>query len=478
MSRFYPAGVPDSEKPKQNSRPAISAPISMPAGLAPRIETDHIGLTATLLGMYLFMHVAPFAEIAAVYLHNHLPIVASMCALITVLAAFTLRLQRFFESQIAIPWMALLVMLILASLFGLYPRFSLSFILGYAGRFHIMPMLICAIAITTRQVRHILFWMMGAHLLTLVVCWRYGQVEDGRFAVMGFDYENPNDLAMFLIFGFCLVLFLLFLNSKAAKFWGLIILAISAVYIVRTGSRAALLCLATMALALFIYAPGRVRIALLASGPVLLTLVSLTVPFDTWKRISMIAVNPEAEYATTADENLRRALESQMARVNLQKRAIELTKQHPLLGVGPQMFADAVDALSRAQTGTKSSWQGTHDVYLQVASEAGIPALIFYIASIVMCVTCNYRCIKLCRGMPEHRQKQAQSFCIMLTILAYAVGTFFCNFTYQSHMSMLVGLTVANALAIKKEVGVRSDQVLAQAFTPPAYIPRPAVARG
>jgi O-antigen ligase len=316
--------------------------------------------------------------------------------------------------------------------------------------------------------------MIGAHLLSLVVCWRYGQVTEGRFAVMGFDYQNPNDLAMYLIFGSCLVLFLLFLNSKAAKFWGLVIIGITAVYIVKTGSRAAFLCLVVIALGLFIYAPGRLRIALLASGPVAVLLLSLVVPYSTWSRISKIAVNPEAEYATTVDEDLRRALESQMARVNLQKRAIELTKRHPLLGVGPQMFADAVDALSRQETGRKSSWQLAHDVYLQIASEAGIPALIFYVSSIVMCVTCNYRSIKLCRGMPEHKQRQAQSFCIMLTILAYVVGTFFCNFTYTSHMSILVGLTVANALAIKKEVGAHSDQTRTQAVTPQACIPRPA----
>jgi O-antigen ligase len=183
-----------------------------------------------------------------------------------------------------------------------------------------------------------------------------------------------------------------------------------------------------------------------------LVLLIFLVPHGTWMRLSKITLNPEAEYFNTADEELRRAVESQMARMNLQHRAIELAIRHPLLGVGPLMFADASDVLVREQTGKKSAWQNPHNVYLQIAAETGIPALILYITSIGLCVRLNHRSIKACRGLPEHKAAYAQSLCLLTATLTFAVGILFSNFAFSSHLPILVGLTAANALAIKKEL--------------------------
>src|SRR5262249_1279643 len=156
---------------------------------------------------------------------------------------------------------------------------------------------------------------------------------------------NPNDLAFYLLYGMCLTPLLLYVRSFFARFLCLGIVVVSVMEIMRTGSRAAFVSLAALGLVIRILSSRRIHLALLAAGPVVAVLLSLIIPHSTWTRISEIVVHPEAEYATTTDENLRRALESQMARMNLQKRAIKLTLQHPLLGVGPQMFADAADLL-------------------------------------------------------------------------------------------------------------------------------------
>jgi hypothetical protein len=443
--------------------PAVPGALAMPA------ERNRIGIMVSFLGLYLFLHVVPGAEITAVFLHIPFSIVALMCVALTVMAAFTMRLGRFFQSPVALPWVVVLVLMLVASACGLHPSHSLAFVLTYAARLHMMPLLICAIAMTTRHVRHLLVWMASSQLLALFICWRRGVITDGRFAVPEIEYQNPNDLALYLLFGVCFVVFVFFYRSFGAKLLMLATVTVTIMYVAKTGSRAALLCLLVMVIALIIYAPGRVRLALVVATPVLVSLLSLAVPQGTWARLSKITFDPEADYGKTADEAVRQAIDSQMARINLQKRAIEITKKHPLLGVGPLMFADAADNLSRLETGRKGSWQSTHNVYLEMASEAGIPACLFFIGSIFICVKLNYRAIKSCRGADEYRLLRAQSFCLLLATLAYATGITFCNFTFGPHLSMLVGLSAANALAISKEVQARAAEGLVQTAPAPGY---------
>jgi O-antigen ligase len=472
MSRFYSRVVPQQKLTANSARRALpgtqeSAPVfdGRLSGLAAGNEQNRIGLFVTLMGIYLFMHVLPFAEVTAVHFNLHIPIVAAMCALVTLISPFTFRLQRFFGTSVALPWTLLAVPLFLASIFGIYPRLSTSFISGYLCRFHVMPLLICASVVTTKQVRHIMLWIIGAHAVALLICWKYGQSADGRLFVPGYDYQNPNDLALCIIFGACFALLLLFLRSFMAKVVALGMLAISILDVARTASRAGLVCLVIMAIALFVTSAASVRVFLVAVTPLAVVLLAWMVPHGTWMRFSMITLHPQEEYFNTNDEELRRAVESQMARMNLQERAIEIAIRHPLLGVGPEMFADAVDVLVRERTGRKSGWQNPHNVYLQIAAETGIPALILYVTCMVLCVKLNYQSLKACRGAVEHRMAYAQSVCLLAATLTFAIGILFSNFAFSSHMPILVGLTAANALAVKEELRKRKDEVVA--------IPRP-----
>jgi O-antigen ligase len=212
-----------------------------------------------------------------------------------------------------------------------------------------------------------------------------------------------------------------------------------------------------MAIVLFILSTGRVRILVLAISPLLVTLASLAVPAATWVRLSKIFVNPEAEYAVTVDEDVRRAIESQMARTNLQKRATQLALRHPVLGVGPLMFADATDLMVKVQTGQKSGWQNPHNVYLQIAAESGIPACILLVWILIACIRLNHRSIKVCRQAGFSRER-GQSFCLLLATVIFGVGMFFSNFAYGPQLPMLVGLAVANSAALEWAVRAKPIQ--------------------
>jgi len=55
-------------------------------------------------------------------------------------------------------------------------------------------------------------------------------------------------------------------------------------------------------------------------------------------------------------------------------RSIQLTFEHPILGVGPGEFMDA-EAEEAAVAGKKAMWHFTHNSYTELSSETGLPGL-------------------------------------------------------------------------------------------------------
>jgi O-antigen ligase len=279
----------------------------------------------------------------------------------------------------------------------------------------------------------------------------YGGYADGRFVIQQTSLENPNDLAFQILLDGAFLLFLVFRRSWIARGLWVLTVPLSLMYILKTASRASFVTIVAATILAWALSPRTTKVLFLAIWPAMLVLAALFVPSYTWSRLRLITADPESEIYSTGDVQLRAALESQMARQQLQRRAIELTLRHPLLGVGPQMFADAADSLVQMQTGRKSGWQAPHNVYLQVSSENGIPALIFYLWTIAACFRMNYRSFQRCKGIPGQELNRAQSFCLLLAVFVYSIGVLFCNVTYFSYLSLLVGFSSANYLAIEKE---------------------------
>ena len=59
-------------------------------------------------------------------------------------------------------------------------------------------------------------------------------------------------------------------------------------------------------------------------------------------------------------------------------RSIQLTMQHPVLGVGPGEFMDA-EAIDAQEKGKKALWHFTHNSYTELSSETGIPGLALFL---------------------------------------------------------------------------------------------------
>ena len=89
-------------------------------------------------------------------------------------------------------------------------------------------------------------------------------------------------------------------------------------------------------------------------------------------------------------EDTAAAYDSAQTRQQLFWRSIEVTKEHPIFGVGPGNF----DQVS-------GQWHTTHNSFTLMSSEGGVPALILYVL-ILWCGFKNLRATKrLVRGQTE-----------------------------------------------------------------------------
>jgi len=176
-----------------------------------------------------------------------------------------------------------------------------------------------------------------------------------------------------------------------------------------------------------------------------LVIAFVLAPPEMRHRVTLIFINPMNVSAEDANSS---AVGSQMQRQQLLKTSIYLAFTNPLFGVGPGQFAVKV-AGDNEKGGKNSAWVGTHNSYTQVASEAGLPAFIFYLAAIVTGMRMSYRVYKRTKGRAGMETIAGISFCMFLSFFAYSIATFFFHEAYGPQLPLLAGVSIALYLTVK-----------------------------
>ncbi len=78
-------------------------------------------------------------------------------------------------------------------------------------------------------------------------------------------------------------------------------------------------------------------------------------------------LNPGEDYNVT----------DEYGRLELWKKGVEFTLMRPLTGVGATCFPEAI-GVNRKKRGIQEKWQVVHNAYLQISSELGLIAFIFF----------------------------------------------------------------------------------------------------
>ena len=249
-----------------------------------------------------------------------------------------------------------------------------------------------------------------------------GHQSGGRLeGVLNGVYSNPNDLAlaMALTFPFCFTLMIRSKNPVRKTFWVFVMLVM--VYcVLMTASRGGLIGLLIGA-GVCIWGFGvKQRRMLLVFFVFVATLIMLP--------IGGKLVLKRLQGTFDPNQNVAESYVSAEARKELLEKSLSVSFRHPLFGVGPGDFQII------------SGWHETHDVYTELSSEAGIPALIIFLMIL-------YRAF---RNIWEARQSLADSSelamfatAVKSALAVFAVSSFFYPVAYHFFVYFLFAYATA-----------------------------------
>jgi putative inorganic carbon (HCO3(-)) transporter len=279
------------------------------------------------------------------------------------------------------------------------------------------------VVITPSRLRRLIFIQAASvAVVAAVAVWR-GHLLLGRLeGIFGAYYSDPNDLALAVIISLPLCLALLFLSRGVLQkaVWEVAILVmLYAVF--STGSRGGFVALVvTAAVFLWEFAiRGRRRYLLalaLFAGAILL-------------QLSGSVLVGRLKGTLNAKDDAAAAYASGQARQQLFWRSIEVTKQHPLFGVGPGNF-DQVSGL----------WHTTHNSFTLMSAEGGLPALVLY----VLILACGFKNLRAAKRLaPKGTESRLLAGALFASLVGYAVGSFFLSVAYAFFPYILIGYTTA-----------------------------------
>ncbi len=452
MSRFNNPRAMEALKPPPPAREQLagSVPETPIAQIVGSSLPDLPSQTPTIVQQICFILVCLF--VLSLYANDISQMVFGVKAYLSTICLFLVPVGylatgtplRGLRTRMGMLWLGFGLWLILAAPFSVWRGGTFTTLTNYFPRAFMMLFYIAACTVSISQCRKFLYTLIAGVFVVLISCFKFGTMAGDRFNLPdSVFFSNANELALQLALGIAFLLFVFFTKSNLLKVLGLLGIAVSLRYMLKTGSRGVFLAVAIMALVIFLF--SRYKLQIIALGIPLMIFTFAFLPAATRNRL--LFINTSAAEAANANSEVEiSAYESQEQRQRLLKMSLELTLTHPLVGVGPDQFMVAA-AGETEKKGVYSEWRGTHNTYTQVSSEAGIPAFAFYTSALILGMVSNYRRYRRTAGIESLSDIAGISFSLFLATIVYSVATIFFHIAYSSYLPMILGLTVAVELA-------------------------------
>jgi O-antigen ligase len=445
--------------PSATTIPALSpSDVQIPAR---RVRASHAvwqsGLDNPLrkLGLYLalafiFCRFSLLGEVVETKLNFDPHLVRIIGIPTIVLAVITGGLWRVFQSRIAYAWLGLLIWMALSTPVSYWPGGSSSLVINYLKGQLPMVLIIGGLVLTWRECKLVLGSIALACAVN-VLCGRFFVASadtDSRLSLELGTIGNANDLTAHLFFVLPMVIFVLLISDRGwlRKILCLVVLGFGVYFCAATGSRGGLVAFAVACIFILFRAPGQVRIGALAAAAVMLLFAVAAVSQPVLHRYATLFTN---------DSDDLEAVQSTAARTHLLKASIRFTMEHPVFGVGPGEFSDYEAAVAKTE-GKRGTWLVTHNAYTQVSSEVGIPALLFFLAAIVMSFRTFGRVQRAARAHPQLRSMAIACFCCQLSLVGFCTAIMFLSLAYTMYLPTMGGLAMAFSRSLERELAGQS----------------------
>jgi len=222
----------------------------------------------------------------------------------------------------------------------------------------------------------------------------------------GGAFEDNNDFALLLDMAFPIMIY--FGRSEAKRWlrWGFYAIAgMTLITILFTYSRGGFLGLCVILAALAF--KSRYKLTALVAGAVLVFGLLAAAPRDIVERLSTI------KSATQTDE-------SAMSRIRAWRVSLWIIKDHPVFGVGLRNILAVY-----TRYGAEEDVRVSHNAYLQMAVDAGLPALFLWVASIMLCYWRLRKSRKILKARAPNSRLIAYAHGMEVALMGYLVSATF-----------------------------------------------------
>jgi putative inorganic carbon (HCO3(-)) transporter len=318
---------------------------------------------------------------------------------------------------------------------------SVQTLLGLFGKSLIVFLLIANILVTAERLRGMLWLLTLGSMIpaaTVVKDYLSGDLVDAR--VQGYLSaltSNPNDVALTLNIVIALAVGLALASRKRGHRVALAAaIALGVAGVVVTFSRAGFIFLTTT---LLLYL-GRLKKG--RSGIVLLLLLLLVLTLNVDGFIARLGTIGDVKTDGSGRE-----------RWETIGKAFSLMATHPLTGVGVGQSILALNDIGGVR------WRNIHNVYLEIAVDLGIPALLVYLALLYRALRSVAEVRRAWSAADVDLHYLAQG--LEISLIGFAVAAMFYPVAYHLFFYYLLGL----AVAVK---GLGRQEILAHVGTEPA----------
>ncbi|MDQ6663243.1 MAG: O-antigen ligase family protein [Acidobacteriota bacterium] len=429
--------------------PPVPLPLS-PAGQVNAVQSNsvqNLGF-AVLLPCLLLIHsrASEFIDSDGKF---HLVMILCLVAGLAVLA--TGGVFRAVASRPGIWFSAFTIWLIVALPFSSWRGGSFSSLTEAWLKSYAMFLITAGLIFSFAQCRKTIFTLAVATAVIVALALKGGleNVEDSRLAMSYGTLGNANDLAGQLMMGLPFCLYVAFEKNRAflIRIFFFAVSAVLVVVIFKTGSRGGLLTIVAIAAMFFwkISTGNKLKF-----GIVLICVAAITpalLPHDVRERYTTIFSGRTA----AVDAITNSAIESTEARQLLLFYSLELTRQHPVFGVGLEQFANAAWDLAIARK-EPSVYHPVHNIFALIASETGIPALIFYSLALFVSFRILIALRKASKPFPSLDHISTLAFCLLISLTSFTLCGMFNTNAYTSQFPILAGIIAALAYTARPEI--------------------------
>ena len=348
-------------------------------------------------------------------------------------------------------WTGFTVWMILAVPFSSWIGGSFETVYGFLRTQISILFVLGGLAMTWKEYLGIVNVIAAAPLVVLIAGRFFASEGTYRLGIEWSSIGNQNDYAAHLL----LVLpFTLYVALRRGTHIVLRILALGTVaygvrQVLATASRGALIALGIVVLFALWRGTSKQRLALVVTAPIAAVILIALLPQQTLTRLSSFSDDDEEAPAE--------ARQSAQSREYLLKQSLIFTIQHPIFGVGPGQFAN-YEGKTRMQEGRRGNWHSTHNIFTQISSECGIPALLFMAAGIAG----SFRILNSIWREARDRQLEdvrLMMYCIMISMAGFCAAATFLNLGYGYYLPAFAGLAVALKGAFHGEMWMAASSV-------------------